>query len=153
MTESNLDILARTSELGDQGDIPGYANPVSMDEINDIIHAASDPVVVRVEKLQKLRQEFVSRASADFQTDYGDYIAEIDRGLDELQGPADGFIVTGALDEFDDPAGLPTETSAMDDPDPAATRLASGSVSSPIDLDADSTPDGEPTTNPASRIG
>lgn len=152
MPDSDLDILALDAQLGDQGDIPGYALPVTMDDIQDVIHAASDPVNVRVEKLQKLRQEFVSRASADLQTDYADYIAEIDRGLDELQGGADGFIVPEALDEFDDPEGLPTETNAVFDGDPATAVTASGKVSSPVDLDADSTPDGAPTTNPASRL-
>ena len=152
MPDSNLDILALDAQLGDQGDIPGYALPVSMDDIQDIIHAASDPVVARVEKLQKLRQEFVSRASADMESDFDDYIAEIDRGLEELQCPADGFITPESLDEYDDPAGF-DEHSAVGDPDPATTRVASGSVSSTVDLDADSTPDGEPTLNPASRIG
>ena len=151
MPDSDLDILALDSEPGGDGDIPGYALPISMDDIQDVIFAASDPVNVRVEKLQRMRQEFVSRAAADMESDYDDYIAEIDRGLDELQGPADGFITPESLDEYDDPAGF-DEHSAVDDPDPATRRVASGSVSSNIDLDADSTPDGEPTVNPVSRI-
>ena len=151
MPHSDQDILALDTELGDDGDLPGLAQPVTMDEIQDIIFAASDPVSLRVEKLQALRQEFVSRNAAATDDSFQPYIDEIDRGLSELQGEADGFIVPESLDEFDDPAGF-DEDSAVDDPDPASTRVGSGKVSSPIDLDAAHTPDGDPTLNPASRI-
>lgn len=152
MPNSDLDILAVDAQLGSDGDLPGLSQPITMDEINDVIYAASDSVAERVEKLQMIRQDLVARNTADFVDSYDDYISAIDAGLAELQGEADGFITPESLDEFDDPEGLPTETSAVDDPDPARPRTASGSVSSRFDPDTAHTPDGAPTTNPASYI-
>ena len=151
MPNSDLDILAVDTIVGDDGQMPGISQPVTLDDINDVIYAASDPVSVRVEKLRHMKRDFQTRNNADVEGGFDHFIAAIDEGLDELQGPAEGFITPESLDEYDDPAGF-DEHSAVDDPDPATTRIASGSVTSRVDLDADSTPDGEPTLNPASRI-
>ena len=151
MPDSELDILAVDTVVGDDGQMPGISQPVTLDEIRDVIYA-TDPVAVRLEKLRHMRADFQTRNAADMETGFDAYIAEIDRGISELTGEAEGFITPESLDEFDDPQDQPTETSAVDDPDPATTRTASGSVSSPVDLDAGETPDGAPTTNPASRI-
>ena len=114
MTDPNpdLDIIAATTELSGDAYQPGISQPVTLDEITDIIHA-TDPVEVRIQKLKTLRAEFESRNTAVHADSFQAYIDEIDRGLAELQGPADGSIVPGALDEFDNAAGF-DEESAVD---------------------------------------
>ena len=150
MPESELGVLAVDTVVGDDGQMPGIAQPVTLDEIRDVVFEDIS-VEARLEKLRQMKSDFQTRNMADVEGGFDGYIAEIDRGIAELTGGADGSAEPSVLDNVDHAASF-DEDSAVDDPDTPTTRTASGSVSSDVDLDAGHTPDGEPTLNPASRI-
>ena len=150
MPESELGVLAVDTVVGDDGQMPGISQPVTLDEIRDVVFEDIS-VDARLEKLRQMKSDFQTRNMADVEGGFDHLIAEIDRGIAELTGGADGAAVPSVLDNVDNAASF-DEDSAVDDPDPATTRTGSGSVTSRVDLDAAHTPDGEPTTNPASRI-
>ena len=150
MPESELGVLAVDTVVGDDGQMPGLAQPVTLDEIRDVVFEDTS-VEARLEKLRQMKSDFQTRNMADVEGGFDHYIAEIDRGIDELTGGADGSAEPSVLDNVDHAASF-DEDSAVDDPDGPTTRTASGSVSSDVDLDAGHTPEGEPTVNPASRI-
>ena len=104
MPDSELDILAVDTVVGDDGQMPGIAQPVTIDEIRDVIYA-TDPVSVRLQKLRQMKSDFQTRNMADTEGGFDEYITVIDRGIAELTGGADGFVAPGTLDEFDDAAG------------------------------------------------
>jgi len=111
MPKSDLDIIANETPIGDDGQMPGISQPISLDEIRDVIFA-TDPVNVRLEKLRQMKRDFQTRNMADTEGGFDAYVTEIDRGIAELTGGADGAVAPGTLDEFDDAAAI-DETTAL----------------------------------------
>jgi len=96
MPDSDLNILAVDTAINAEGHSPGIAQPVSLDEIKDI-YMSDLSKSERVTKLNELRNEFVSRQSADVEAGFGPLIEEIERGLAYLNKDAEGFVSSNTL--------------------------------------------------------
>lgn len=70
--------------------LPGLAQPYTIDNIRDI-YITKGPVRERVQALQRIRSELVSRATLQTDDGFQGLIAEVDRGLDILSGSPSGF--------------------------------------------------------------
>ena len=112
MPESELGVLAVDTVVGDDGQMPGLAQPVTLDEIRDVVFEDIS-VEARLEKLRQMKSDFQTRNMADVEGGFDHYIAEIDRGIDELTGGADGSAEPSVLDNVDHAASF-DEDSAVD---------------------------------------
>ena len=95
-TGSNGDVVGQDSEVGDDGDSPGIAQPLSQAEIDELLYGDDWPAALRLERLQEFREELRSREAGDFGTDdpasllreVNAAIARLSRGGGEGMDPA-----------------------------------------------------------------
>ncbi|WP_427452342.1 hypothetical protein [Litorimonas sp. WD9-15] len=109
MPDSDLNIAAVDTAINSDGYMPGLANPTTVAEIKDIYMSSQFPVQQRVEQLQELRSEMISRDSADVEAGLAPLIDEIDRGLEKLKSGGRGNAdpdVTNHLDTAVNPENL-----------------------------------------------
>jgi hypothetical protein len=105
-------ILGKDLLFGDENEsIRGPAQPVSQDDIEELLYNEEIPVADRVARLQQLRDDLGAQETLDFaDNDPGNLLGEIDRALTRLAG--DGLTSEAPLDL--DPADH-RETLAPDD--------------------------------------
>ncbi|HEY4199235.1 MAG TPA: hypothetical protein VGM83_01620 [Devosiaceae bacterium] len=83
-------ILPETSNISDNGDEPGIAQPVSEAEIDELLYGEDRPVEERVARLREFRDDLLEREPADFgDGDPQALIAEINRAIAKLEQASD----------------------------------------------------------------
>jgi len=108
MPDSDLNVMAVDTAIDSDGYAPGIAQPTTLDEITDI-YMAESPREERLAQLREIRQEMVARNNADSEAGFNELIAEIDRGIDYLNGRAAGTATPASLENKDtavDPENL-----------------------------------------------
>lgn len=108
MPDSDLNVMAVDTAIDSDGYAPGIAQPTTLDEITDI-YMAESPREERLAQLREIRQEMVARNNADSEAGFSELIAEIDRGIDYLNGRAEGTATPASLESKDtavDPENL-----------------------------------------------
>jgi len=103
MPDSDLNILAVDTTIGGDASAPGIAQPVSLAEVEEIIHS-NRPVDARREQLLEYKQELTARHSADTEAGFKPLLDEIDRGLALLTQDAAGNATPSVLDPIDEDA-------------------------------------------------
>lgn len=109
MPDSDLNIMATDTAINSDGYMPGLANPTTVAEVKDIYMSSQFPTQARIDQLNELRREMVSRHSADVETGFQALITEIDHGLEKLKSEGRGSAdpdVTHHLDTAVDPENL-----------------------------------------------
>ena len=82
--------------VGGDGDTPGLSQPVTTDDIQDILMNDA-PLEERKMRLLEMRRDMEARASGDLGGEFDPIIAEIDGALATLEGPADTYASRGSL--------------------------------------------------------
>ncbi|MDP1732360.1 MAG: hypothetical protein Q8L54_14540 [Devosia sp.] len=89
------DIVGQDTEVGDDGDSPGIAQPVSQAEIEELLYGDEWPAGERLARLRDFRDDLQSREAADLGTDdpksllreIDDAIARLERSHGESMDP------------------------------------------------------------------
>ena len=82
--------------VGGDGDMPGLSQPVTTDDIQDILMSDA-PLEDRKQRLLGMRHDMEARAAGDLGGEFEPIIAEIDGALATLEGPADTYATRGSL--------------------------------------------------------
>lgn len=124
-TRTEADIVPVDQAVGGDGDNPGITQPVTQDEIDDILNNQTMPIEEREKRLQELRARIGVRENAD----RGDEMSAIEMQLSEaLALLADGGHTYATAESLGmDPAERADARSPDDDrslgaPDAAGTR-------------------------------
>lgn len=94
--DNELGVVPVDQMVGGDGDTPGLSQPVTTDDIQDIVMSDS-PLEDRKMRLVELRRDMEARASGDLGGEFEPLIAEIDGALATLEGPADTYASRGSL--------------------------------------------------------
>lgn len=100
MPDSDTNVMAVDTAINSDGYAPGIAQPTTLDEIKDI-YMSETSKSDRLAQLREIRQEMVARNSADSEAGFDDLIAEIDRGIDYLNGKGEGTATASSLENKD----------------------------------------------------
>jgi hypothetical protein len=114
MASVNQDSILLSTDIrsGDENKPTGPAQPVSQNEIDDLLYNEEIPTAVRLARLRQYRDELTAQESLDFGgTDSADAIGEIDLAITRLEG---GGALGGIAPLDIDPADH-RETLAPDD--------------------------------------
>ena len=87
-TDNELGIVPVDQMVGGDGDTPGLSQPVTSDEIQDIL-VSEHPIEERRMRLMELRNDLIARDSGDLGNEFEALIAEIDGAIATLDGPGD----------------------------------------------------------------
>lgn len=80
-------LLAEDTPAGNDGDMPGFAQPVSQTEIEDLLYGDDWPAVERLARLRALRGELSNLEATDFGDDDPRVLIEaIDAAVSSLNG-------------------------------------------------------------------
>ena len=82
--------------VGGDGDTPGLSQPITTDEIQDVL-MSDRPLEERKMRLMEMRRDLESRAAGDMGGEFQPLIAEVDGALATLEGPADTYASRGSL--------------------------------------------------------
>ena len=63
------DVVGQDSEVGEDDDAPGIAQPLSQAEVDELLYGDEWPAEIRLTRLREFRDELQSREAADFGTD------------------------------------------------------------------------------------
>ena len=94
--DNEIGVVPVDQMVGGDGDMPGLSQPVTADEIQDIVMSDA-PLEDRKMRLMGLRRDMQERAAGDMGGEFEPLIAEIDGALATLEGPADTFASRGSL--------------------------------------------------------
>ena len=94
--ENEIGVVPVDQMVGGDGDTPGLSQPITVDEIQDVIMSDA-PVADRIARLQGMRRDLEQRAAGDMGGEFGELITEIDGALATLNGPADTYATRGSL--------------------------------------------------------
>ena len=86
--DHELGVIPVDQMVGGDGDTPGLSQPVTSDEVQDIM-MSEKPREERVMRLRELRMDLARRQGADMGGEFDSLIAEIDDAIATLNGPAD----------------------------------------------------------------
>lgn len=89
--------LAEEFDVGDDSDLPGYGQPVTLDDVSAIVSSGRGTVEERRRLLVGMREDLLSRSGMDASGEYDDLIGEIETALAPLAMPADGAGTPGAF--------------------------------------------------------
>lgn len=78
--------------VGDDGDMPGLAGPLAIDDIDAVVHSPRYPVEEKRSLLGKMQMDLQGRASMDATGEIGSLLAYIEDALNRLDSTeaADG---------------------------------------------------------------
>ena len=80
------DVIGQDSEVGEDDDAPGIAQPLSQAEIEELLYGDDWPTEVRLARLRDFRDELQSRGAADFGTDDpGSLLREVTAAIARLE--------------------------------------------------------------------
>jgi len=89
------DLFGQDQPVGNDGDLPGFASPVSAAEIDELLYSEEWPAEERIARLQAMREDLAATESPDFGDDdpaalIGQIVAAIAQlsGEDEEMEPA-----------------------------------------------------------------
>ncbi len=87
MNSDLRDLIGRDEPLGNDGDTPtpGYAQPVSQSEIEELLYSEEWPPEERIARLTAIRDELVNIESPDLEHDPQALVHEINTALARLQ--------------------------------------------------------------------
>ena len=109
MAEDNeLGVVPVDQMVGGDGDTPGLSQPVTLDEVQDIV-MSEHPREERIARLRGLRDDLAQRMSGDMGGEFDALVAEIDGAIATLEGPGD---IVGTRDAL----GLAADARAGSDP-------------------------------------
>ena len=94
--DNEVGVVPVDQMVGGDGDMPGLSQPVTMDDIQDILMSDA-PLEDRKMRLLGMRRDMEARASGDLGDEFGSLITEIDGALATLNGPADTYATRGSL--------------------------------------------------------
>lgn len=94
--DHELGVVPVDQMVGGDGDTPGLSQPVTTDEIQDVL-MGDQPLEERKMRLMEMRRDLESRASGDLGGEFQPLIAEIDGALATLEGPGDTYASRGSL--------------------------------------------------------
>ena len=94
--DNELGVVPVDQAVGGDGDTPGLSQPITSDEIQDVLMSDS-PVADREARLQEMRRDLEMRRSGDTGDEFGELIVEIDGALATLNGGADTYASRGSL--------------------------------------------------------
>lgn len=84
------DLIGQDETLGNDGDLPGFAAPVSTAEIDDLLYSEDWPVEERLARLQSMREQMAALEPSDFgDDDPAVLIGQIDEAIARLTGGPD----------------------------------------------------------------
>ena len=95
-SDHELGVVPVDQMVGGDGDMPGLSQPVTIDDIQDILMNDA-PLEERRMRLLELRHDMEARASGDLGGEFAPVIDEINGALATLEGPADTFASRGSL--------------------------------------------------------
>ncbi len=85
-TNSNGDVVGQDTEVGEDDDAPGIAQPLSQAEIEELLYSDEWPAGVRLERLRAFRDELQSREAADFGADDPGWLSrEVEAAIARLE--------------------------------------------------------------------
>ena len=91
------DLFGQDQPVGNDGDLPGFASPVSAAEIDELLYSEEWPAEERIARLQAMREDLAATESPDFgDDDPAALIGQIDAAIAQLSGE----------DEEMEPAGI-----------------------------------------------
>ena len=96
MSDNEVGVVPVDQAVGGDGDTPGLSQPVTTDDIQDILMNDA-PLEERKMRLLEMRRDMEARASGDLGGEFEPMIAEIDGALATLEGPADTSASRGSL--------------------------------------------------------
>ncbi len=105
------EVRAVDVQVGDDGDMPGIAQELTTDDIDDIAFDPNLTVGERTERLLELRDELAMRRSGDYMGDMQGLASHVEDRLAALGNPIEGDAEIGAT-------GMDTDDRSDDD-DPA----------------------------------
>ena len=94
--EHEVGVVPVDQMVGGDGDMPGLSQPVTTDDIQDIL-MSDRPLEDRKMRLMELRRDMEARAAGDMGGEFDGLVAEIDGALATLEGPADTYASRGSL--------------------------------------------------------
>lgn len=86
--DNELGIIPVDQMVGGDGDTPGLSQPVTIDEIQDIL-LSPHPIEERRARLMGLRDDLNARAAGDMGSEFEPLLREIDGALATLDTPGD----------------------------------------------------------------
>jgi hypothetical protein len=97
------DLIGQDNTLGNDGDQPGFASPISSSEIEELLYSDEWPAEQRIERLKQMRTELAGLEPADFGDDDPLALTRlVDDALAQLTGDEENGIEPGGIDA--DPA-------------------------------------------------
>ena len=82
-------LIAEDTPAGNDGDTPGFAQPVSQTEIEDLLYGDEWPAAERLARLLSIREELINLEATDFgDDDPRSLIGAIDEAVSRLSGLA-----------------------------------------------------------------
>lgn len=103
MTYSDKKVLTLDTQLGGDAGTPGLAQPITLDEVQDIL-MSNRPEQARRDSLNDIRRTLMARQSADTEAGFDDLIAEVDRALDLLNRTPSGSAAPSVIRNVDEAA-------------------------------------------------
>ena len=88
--------LSADFDVGDDSDIPGYGQPITIDDIDAVVNSARGTVAERREILGSMLDDLRARQGMDETEEFDYLIDRIDDALAALDLPADGIGTPGA---------------------------------------------------------
>ena len=93
------DLVGQDETTGNDGDLPGFASPISTAEIDDLLYSEEWPAGERMARLRAMREQLAGLEPSDFgDDDPRALIAQIDDALGHLAGQAGDDIEPAGLD-------------------------------------------------------
>lgn len=120
------DLIGQDEALGNDGDLPGFATPVSAAEIEELLYSEQWPAEERIARLGAMREQLAAQEASDFgDDDPMVLIGQIDDALARLEGlPGDDMEPAGleieAIDHRETLAPDSDELSALEEEDLAS---------------------------------
>ena len=88
--------LAAALDVGDDYDLPGFSQPITVDDIDAVLSSARGTVAERREILGAMLDDLRARQGMDEADEYDYLIERIEDSLASLDAPADGIGTPGA---------------------------------------------------------
>jgi hypothetical protein len=89
--------MAEEFDVGDDSDLPGLDQPVTLDDIDAVLNSPGGSVEERRELLRRMLDDLQARQGMDEASEFGDLIDEVRGALATLEQTGDGIGTPGAF--------------------------------------------------------
>lgn len=135
------DLIGQDNTLGNDGDQPGFASPISSSEIEELLYSDEWPAEQRIERLKQMRTELAGLEPADFGDDDPLVLTRlVDDALAQLAGDEETGLEPGGIDA--DPAAH-RETLSPDSDELAEMRALDEAADDEAPLDPEEWREGD----------